>query len=147
MTGELRQITKTVLERGFLMSLGIVDEQDPWVADVIYIFDEDLNLYWMSTTERRHSRAIDGGYDRVAAAIAVTQGSDQPDEGLQISGVAKRVDDPSVELLKQWMKKKGKDYTPDMGAVLEEHVWYQLIPDHIELIYQEKFGYNRQKVL
>ncbi len=128
------------------MSLCIVDEQGPWVADVIYIADEDFNLYWMSTTKRRHSEAIDGGHDQVAATITVTQSADQPDEGLQISGVAKRLEKPSANLLKQWMKKMGKLYVPGMGLLLDDHAWYQLTPDRIELIYQEKFGYDRQTV-
>lgn len=144
---ELHELTKTVLERGYLMSLGIVDDDGPWVADVIYIFDDDFNLYWMSTTHRRHSKAIDGGHNRVAAAIAVTQGPEMPDEGLQISGVAQRLDKPSLELLKSWMKKKKEPVKTAIGAVLTGHVWYKLTPDRIELIYQEKFGYDRQRVL
>lgn len=140
------KLTKTVLDRGYLLSLGIVDDDGPWVADVIYIFDDDFNLYWMSTPKRRHSKAIDGGHNRVAAAIAVTQGPEMPDEGLQISGVAERLDEPSLELLKLWMKKKKEPVTTAIGAVLTGHVWYKLVPDRIELIYQEKFEYNRQKV-
>ena len=101
---------------------------------------------WMSTPRRRHSQAIDSGSNRVAAAIAVTQGPDQPDEGLQISGVAQRVGEPSLDLLKSWMKKKKEPVTTAIGAVLTGHVWYKLIPDRIELIYQEEFEYNRQKV-
>ncbi|MEK7620714.1 MAG: hypothetical protein AAB413_05790 [Patescibacteria group bacterium] len=122
MTDELHQLTRKVLERGYLLSLGIVDAQGPWVADVIYIFDDDFNLYWMSQPKRRHSQAIDSGSNRVAAAIAVTQGPDQPDEGLQISGTAARVEKPSSELLKKWMKKKGRLYIPGMGLFLDEHV-------------------------
>ncbi len=146
MIHEFHQFMREVLEKGYLLSLGIADKDGPWVADVIYVFDEDFNVYWMSLKERRHSRAIDQGYPRVAAAIAVTHGPDQPDEGLQISGTAQQVLDPSPELLKQWMKKKGKTYTEEMGIVLDEHVWYQLIPDRIELIYGAKFGHERQKV-
>lgn len=146
MTDELHQLTRTVLERGYLMSLGIVDADGPWVADVIYIFDDDFNLYWMSTTDRRHSKAIDDGHNRVAAAIAVTQGPEMPDEGLQISGTAQRVNERSLELLKMWMKKKKEPVTTAIGAVLTGHVWYKLVPDCIELIYQEKFGYDRQRV-
>ena len=146
MNTELTQLTKLVLDRGYLMSLGIVDEQGPWVADVIYIFDDDFNLYWMSQPTRRHSQAIDSGSNRVAVAIAVTQGPEQPDEGLQISGTAQRIDVRDSSLLKLWMNKKQKEYLPEMGTVLDEHVWYKLTPDCIELIYQEKFDYNRQKV-
>lgn len=147
MTDELQQLTRTVLDRGYLLSLGIVDEDGPWVADVIYIFDEEFNLYWMSKPTRRHSKAIDGGHTRVAAAIAVTQGPDQPDEGLQISGVAQRLEELSGDLLKQWMRKMNRAFESGLGIVLDEHVWYKLVPDRIELIYQEKFGYDRQKVV
>ncbi len=147
MTEELQKLTRTVLERGYLLSLGIVDANGPWVSDVIYIFDDDFNLYWMSTTRRRHSKAIDGGQNRVAAAITVTNGPEMPDEGLQISGVAQRVYKPSLDLLKSWMKKKKEPITSAIGAVLTGHVWYKLIPDRIELIYQEKFDYNRQTVM
>ena len=135
-----------VLSRGYLLSLAVVDQQGPWVADVIYIFDEAFNLYWMSTPDRRHSLAIDGGYSQVAGAIAVTQGARMPDEGLQISGVATRVEHPSKDLLEKWMAKKEKASTHDMGTVLEEHVWYKLVPEKMELIYQEKFEHNRQAV-
>lgn len=44
------------------------------------------------------------------------------------------------------MQKKRKPVTSAIGAVLTDHVWYQFTPDHIELIYEEKFGYNRQTV-
>ena len=113
---------------------------------MIYVHDDDFNLYWMSQPTRRHSKAIDGGQSQVAAAIAVTQRPDQPDEGLQMSGVASRVEFTSSDLLQQWMKKKAKVYTPNMGVVLEDHVWYKLAPDRIELIYQKLFEYNRQRV-
>lgn len=146
MTDKLQQLTRKVLERGYLLSLGIVDDEGPWVADVIYIFDDDFNLYWMSTPHRRHSKAIDSGSSRVATAIAVTQGPVMPDEGLQISGVAQRVQNPSDDLLKQWMRKMNRAFEAGLGIVLNEHVWYKLVPDRIELIYQGKFGYNRQKV-
>ena len=146
MTPELHQLTREVLEHGYLLSLGVSDEHGPWVADVIYVFDEDLNLYWMSSKERRHSRAIDEGYNRVAAAIGVTHGPDQPDEGLQISGTASRIEHSPLDLLQQWMRKKRKPVTSAIGAVLTGHEWYKLIPDRIELIYGAKFGHERQKV-
>lgn len=129
------------------MSLGIVDEDGPWVADVIYIYDEAFNIYWMSQPTRRHSQAIDGGKQDVAATITVTQGPDQSDEGLQISGKAQRVSSPSTDLLKMWMKKKKRPWTSALGAVMTNHVWYKIVPDRIELIHEVAFGRDRQKVL
>ena len=145
---DLLWLTKRTLERGYLMSLAVNDADGIWVADVIYIHDDDLNIYWMSRTNRRHSQAIDGGSDRVAATITVTHGPQDPDEGLQISGRGKQLTEPPLDLLKTWMAKKRKQDQYDAAQiVLDEHVWYQLIPDKIELINQEQFGYDRQTVL
>ncbi|NQV90216.1 hypothetical protein HQ487_02305 [Candidatus Uhrbacteria bacterium] len=146
MNEELTQITRQVLGRGYVMSLGIVDENGPWVADVIYVFDEELNVYWMSKTVRRHSLAIDGQYSRVAVTITVTHSAHQLDEGVQMAGMAMQVENPSEELIKQWMEKKQKMYVSEMGVVLPDHVWYKFIPDKIKLIHEEKFGYERQDV-
>ncbi|MBI5153532.1 MAG: hypothetical protein HZA36_03695, partial [Parcubacteria group bacterium] len=50
----IRELVMGVLDRGHLMSLATVDAGGVWVSDVIYIHDEELNLYWMSDTEVRH---------------------------------------------------------------------------------------------
>lgn len=148
MSDRLEELTVELLEQGYLMSLATTDAESIWVADVIYVHDDDLNVYWMSNTRRRHSQAIDGGHPDVAATITVTQGPQNPDLGLQMSGTAARVENPSPELLKQWFRKKQK---PEMLAglaklVLDEHEWYKLTPDCIELIHQPEFGYDRQTV-
>ena len=44
------------------------------------------------------------------------------------------------------MKKKGKQ-APEGQIVMEDHEWYQLVPNRIELINGENFGYDRQKVM
>ena len=124
---KLIELTKQTLERGYLMSLATSDEKGVWVADVIYTYDDDLNIYWMSITSRRHSRAIDNGNTRVAATITVTQGPQDPDEGLQISGTAKRMKEPPSSLLKAWMAKKRKQDQYDAAQiVLDEHGWFRI---------------------
>ena len=142
------EVTKQTLERGYLMSLGVVDADGPWVADVIYVFDEDLNIYWMSRTTRRHSVAIETFESHVAGTITVSQDPSDTDEGLQLSGVAERVENPSKELLVQWMKKKKKLtlLAPLVRLVLDDHVWYKLTPDRIELISRKHFR-DRQRVI
>lgn len=54
----IRNRVLEVLEQTYLMSLGIQDDGGVWVSDVIFIYDENLNIYWMSDPEARHSRAI-----------------------------------------------------------------------------------------
>ena len=143
---DLKTLTKQTLEHGYLMSLATTDDDGVWVADVIYVYDDDLNLYWMSKTTRRHSQAIEQN-SQVAATITVTSGPQEMDEGLQISGHAQQMTEPPSSLLKSWMTKKRKQDQYDAAQiVLDEHVWYQLVPDRIELIHQEHFDYDRQTV-
>jgi len=142
---DVTELALKTLEKGYLMSLATTDQEGVWVADVIYIHDDDLNLYWMSRTGRRHSRAIDGGYPEVAATITVSNKPTDTDQGLQISGTAARLENPPLDLLKDWMKKKKKPVTSAIGSVLTDHVWYTLTPERIELINRDHFR-DRQTV-
>jgi uncharacterized protein YhbP (UPF0306 family) len=40
------------------MSLGTCRDNQPWVCEVHFAYDEDLNLYFRSLTSRRHSQEI-----------------------------------------------------------------------------------------
>ncbi len=58
MQQKIKQLIQKVFEKGYLMSLAIQDEGGVWVADVIYIYDDNLTFYWMSDPDSRHSIAI-----------------------------------------------------------------------------------------
>ena len=44
---ETKELILEVLEKGYLMSLGTQDGGGVWVADVIYVYDEEMNIYGM----------------------------------------------------------------------------------------------------
>ena len=140
-----QELAKRVLEQGYLISLGIVDEQGPWVADVIYAFDDDFNIYWMSTSDRRHSIAI-AANSNVAGAITVTTGSGISDFGIQLSGVAEELEAVPRDVVLRYFQKGNKPEPAVDFVVFEDHQWYVLRPTRIELIDQEHFGYDRQRV-
>lgn len=72
----------------------------PWIANVYYIHDENLNLYFLSKSWRKHCRAIEKN-SRVAVTIADShQPIYKPQKGLQIWGTAKPV---SLVSSLQWM--------------------------------------------
>jgi uncharacterized protein YhbP (UPF0306 family) len=145
MDRHLVDLTKKVLEAGYLLSLATTDKDGVWVADVIYTFDDDCNLYWMSTPERRHSKAI-AKNPRVAVAITFAQKPADPDDGLQISGTAEQINDIPFEIVKRYFRKRNKPEPAPTDDVLGEHLWYKLTPDRIELLYEGEFGYDRQTV-
>ena len=59
-------ITKTVH-----MSLATVSVDKPWVCEVHFAYDDDLNLYWRSNPARRHSVDLESNAN-VAGNIVAT---------------------------------------------------------------------------
>ncbi len=127
------------------MSLGVSDEQGVWVADVIFAHDDEFNIYWMSTADRRHSMAIEAN-PNVAAAITATQRPGDSDSGVQMSGKAKAIDSVPREVALRYFRKQNKPAPAEDFVVLEDHQWYVLRPTRIELIDEARFGYDRQRV-
>jgi uncharacterized protein YhbP (UPF0306 family) len=68
---DIKEKILEVLGKGHLMSLATVDNGGVWVSDVIYVYDDNLNIYWMSDPDVRHSQAI--VKNSQVAAIAKSQ--------------------------------------------------------------------------
>lgn len=64
---------------------------EPWIASVFYSFDEQLNLYFISSPSTIHGKQMEKN-NKVAAAIVDT--NQQPSDlkrGLQIYGIVEKV--------------------------------------------------------
>lgn len=145
MTNNIRKLIQEVLNDGLIMSLGTYDEGGVWVADVVYIHDNDLNLYWTSLQHVRHSKAIEVT-DNVACSIRA-QETTRDERALQIHGTAEKLDGPFFELEKEIRKKRGLSEPKKPGEILEGgYAWYVLRPERIELIHTKLFGYTKQKL-
>lgn len=141
---KIRALVREVFEKGYLMSLATVDES-VWVADVIYIFDEDLNIYWMSDPEARHSQAILKN-NNVAGSITIS-GQGQDNEGIQFSGIAEKIDGDRYDLVVKHFTKRKKEIPSEDEDVLQGDSWYILRPNNLELIYEKLFGFEKQKLI
>ena len=142
MENNVKKLIKEVLEKGYLMSLGTHDEGGVWVCDVIYIFDDEFNMYWMSKDSRRHSRAILIN-SSVAGTITVS-GQGENNLGIQFEGVAEKIEGSRFDLIKKYYVKREKPEPKETDDVLGEHVWYMVKPKRIELICEEFFGFEKQ---
>ena len=85
-------LIRQYLDEAKLMQLATASDGQPWVCTVWFAADEDLNIYWFSSTTRRHSKEVKGS-PRVAAAIALPQSPQDQPRGLQLQGVAEEVND------------------------------------------------------
>lgn len=144
MIPETKQLILEVLGRGYLMSLGTLVDGNVWVSDVIYIHDEDLNIYWMSSPNTRHSKAI-LEHPQVAGTITVS-GQGEDNMGLQFSGIAQKIDGARYDLILKHFAKRKKELPGETDDVLQGDSWYVLKPSRIELTYEKLFGFEKQVI-
>lgn len=144
MATDIKQLIKDVLDKGYLMSLATTDDDGVWVADVIYIHDDDLNIYWMSDPDVRHSQAIIVN-NRVAGTITIS-GAGEDNLGVQFEGVAEKIEGNRHDLALKYYAKRKKPAPKESHDVLGGDSWYMLKPKKIELICEKLFGFDKKGV-
>ena len=143
MATNIKQLVKEVLDQGYLMSLAIIDNGGIWVCDVIYIHDDDLNIYWMSDPNVRHSQAIIAN-NRVAGTITVS-GAGEDNLGIQLEGIAEKIEGNRHDLALKHYAKRKKPAPKERDDVLGGDSWYILKPKRIELINEKLYGFDKKK--
>lgn len=142
----VRNLVREILEKGYLLSLATVDKDGVWVSDVVYVNDDDFNIYWLSLPTTRHSKAI-ASNPNVAATITTSTRPGEEDEGVQIEGVAEKISGNILEMASKHLIKRGKPAPKKSGEIFEPgQSWYRLKPRRIELIYEKLFR-REKKVL
>ncbi len=143
---QIRQlIQEEVLSKAHLMSLAVVDESGPWASYVIFVFDEDLNIYWLSDEKTRHSQAILKN-PKASGAISVNHRSGEDDIAVQFSGIAEKVEGDILPMAIQHRLKRGRPAPIKEGEILDPgESWYKLTPEFFDLIHQPLFGFKKQR--
>lgn len=132
----LKQDIKRYLDEAKMMQLATVRESRPWICNVWFAANEELNLYWISSTARRHSQEILDN-PQVAAGICLVQDPSQTNRGgLQLEGGAQEVTDPE-EVAKALKLYVARDiFTLEqvrnfMEDATKPHRFYRLKPSRI----------------
>jgi len=84
----LRKLIEDYLKEAKLMQLSTAVNNQPWVCHVWFASDEDLNVYWFSSTTRRHSKEVMKN-PKVGGAIVFPHTPKDTPRGLQFEGTAK----------------------------------------------------------
>lgn len=134
-----------ILEKTHLMNLATLDKTGVWVSSVVFIHDDDLNIFWISDPETRHSKAILEN-KQVAGTITFTTKSKEPNLGIQFSGVAHKIDGSRYDLALKHFKKRSKIEPKESEDVLEGDSWYMIKPNEIDLIDEENYGFEKKKL-
>ena len=144
MEKNIKQLIKEVLDQGYLMSLATTDDGGVWVADVIYVHDDELNIYWMSDPDVRHSKAIIGT-KKVAGTITVNLPKES-NFGIQFEGLAEKIEGERYDLAKKHYAKRKKSEPQESDDVLQGDSWYILKPKKIQLICEKLFGFDKKTI-
>ena len=142
MEHDIKKLIQEVFEKGYLMSLATEDDGGVWVSDVIYVHDDELNIYWMSDPDVRHSQAILKN-PRVAGTITVSDKGEN-NLGVQFMGIAENVNGANFDLAKKHYAKRNKPEPKETDDILHGDSWYILKPQKIELINEKLFGFDKQ---
>lgn len=100
------ELVQQYLPKFNTMQLATSVNNQPWVCTVHYYTDEDLNFYWISDKNRRHSKEIQDN-PQVTSYILVHE--DTPDEkyviGMSIIGRAEVINNPDSQIVDGYLKK------------------------------------------
>ena len=142
---DLKKLAQSILDQGYLMSLGTLDDGGVWVSDVIYVHDDNFNIYWMSDPEVRHSEAILKN-NKVAATITISNTLGEKNVGLQIEGRAEKIEGNDFGIATLYYTKRKKPIPNENDDILQGDSWYRLTPTKIEIIYEPEFGFEKKKL-
>jgi uncharacterized protein YhbP (UPF0306 family) len=146
----LRKLIEEYLASAKLMQLATSNNNQPWVCTLWYVHDKDLNLYWFSSTNRRHSKELKN--NKVAGVIVLPHQPTDPLRGLQFEGDAQELTKESeiTQARSYYQKKIFNAETIDnlIANPGKPHKFYRLRPSKFVLFDVVSFPENaRQEYL
>ncbi len=85
---DIEKVIREYLPQIVHMSLGTSKDNKPWVCEVHFAYDDELNLYFRSNLSRRHSQEI-AANPNVAGDIVRQHKLDEYPKGVYFEGTAK----------------------------------------------------------
>lgn len=137
---DLKAHIKRTFDQIHVIQLATVKDGQPWCCNVHAITDDDLNIYWVSRPDRRHSKeiAIDP-HVAVAAAVRLVK----PLLGVQVEGTAALVEDRAAVayIMEQYAAFHGSDpaWVHEIKTGDNPHRLYKLTPIMIAIFDQTAF--------
>lgn len=103
---DVEQVIREYLPDVLHMSLATCIGNKPWVCEVHFVYDGELNLYFRSKTSRRHSQEITKNQN-VAGNIVAQHGKDEKPRAVYFEGRAKEQDSPDKSIFELFKSRLG----------------------------------------
>lgn len=94
--GEIEAIVREYIEQVIHMSLATVKDNKPWVCEVHFYYDNELNLYFTSSKNSRHAQELLAN-PYVAGNIVTQHFKNQKVRCVEFEGVAEMLDGAEAE--------------------------------------------------
>ena len=129
---DVEKIIRDYLPQIVHMSLATSKDNKPWVCEVHFAYDDDLNLYFRSLTSRRHSQEI-AENPSVAGNIVKQHALGEPGIGVYFEGTAKKLE-PGDEQTKAFAcikeRLQASDEIMEEAQNPEGHQFYKISVDN-----------------
>ena len=139
---ELKTYILEYLSKNRRMTLATSEDNVPWAATVMFAYDNDFNIYFISVPDSRKTKNLKAN-PRVSVVINEYTPRAGYTIGLQIEGKAimlnKERDRRELEIFCQRF-----DWADDF---LHDHELYKIVPEKIYYLDDEKFGQGGREVL
>src|SRR3989344_3594293 len=147
---DLRNLIEEILYGSREMVLATCSNNIPWASVLVFGHDTDLNLYWISFENTRHSKEIEKNPNAAATITKEPTGGGQ-DKGLQVQGLARELTEEEIlGAAKEYFAKRGTPKMPktleDANTLAEGRSWYVLKPTKIKVLYGPLFGYETKEL-
>lgn len=132
----LAQDIRNYLDEAKMMQLATSDGKQPWICNVWFVADKGMNIYWISSTKRRHSEEL-AKNPQVAASFCIPSDPRDSDKGaLQLEGIASEVTSPAelAKALKLYVRRGFFSLTQVkkfMANLDHPHRFYKISPTRI----------------
>ena len=125
---DIEKIVREYIDKSLHMSLGTASNNKPWVSEVHFVYDDDLNLYWRSLASRRHSQEIAANPNVAGNIVRQHSLGDYP-HGIYFEGTAELVASPGEreKLFPLFQKRLGaKEGILEEAARADGHQFYKI---------------------
>jgi len=137
---DVKKLISEYFESAQMLQIITTNGYQPWGATVYFAYDQDLNLYWISRPDRRHSSELSLN-KKVAGVIAKYHTYGEKVRGIQIEGEAFELKNEDASNAMEIYTKRYS--VPRARALnLSGHIVYKLKPTYIVLFDEVNFPEN-----
>lgn len=149
MDSKAKDLVKEYLPTKNIMQLATCADNKPWVCNLHYFSDDELNIYWFSEPERRHSLELKEN-PNVSAVVKVHENTPEEDYviGITVEGTAEEVTEFDNEVLEGFRIKHNKsdNLIEEVKSGKKSSKLYKLTPKNFVLFSNKDFpGDARQE--